>query len=209
MSIDTTPRPPQHAPGYYGSPNPGHSRGGVSAARRRVGLTLLSLVLVAAMVGVFFAVYSYATARGEEIGRQAASTLTAGMSDPQTAAPAALTPAQAQAKTCAALRENYPAVSAAIDEVEKYNKTSWSNPDLLAAINVEVDSMNKLVGALEGSLSPETPADLRIAVQNYVAGLRAVSISDRNHASDVQANGTGLFYNQVVDAPLKICGING
>lgn len=209
MSIDTTPRPPQQAPSYYGNPNTGHPRGGVSAARRRVGITLLSLVLAAALVGVVFAVYSYASARAEQIARQAVPALSAGVSEPQSAAPAALTPAQAQAKTCVALRENYPAVSAAIDEREKYNTRPWSDPELLASVNSLVDSMNSLTVALEGSLSPETPSALRTATLEYIAGLRALSISERNHASNVQLNGTGLFYNQVVDAPLKICGING
>lgn len=209
MSIDTTPRPPQNASGHYGAPGPEGRGGNASVARRRVGIALASLGVVALVIGGGAAIANYAHTKGEELGRQAASTLTAGMSDVQTTAPAALTPAQAQAKTCAALRANYPAVSAAIDDREKYNTRSWSDPELLASVNSLVDASGTLIVALEGSLTTATPPQLRTATLDYVAGLRALSISNRNHASNVQLNGTGLFYNQVVDAPLKICGIDG
>ncbi|WP_131829368.1 hypothetical protein [Mycobacteroides abscessus] len=126
----------------------------------------------------------------------------------QNVAPArASTPAAAKDQVCAALRADYPAVSRAIGEAEKVNKLSWSDPAVLQAVNNEVDSMTKLITSLETSLTESTPAELRAAVDDYIAGLRAVSISQRNHAPDLQANGTGLFYNQVVDAPLRICGI--
>lgn len=100
-------------------------------------------------------------------------------------------------------------MSRAIDEVETHNKDSWSDPALLGVSNRLVDAMNRLISVLENSLSPATPPELRRAVLEYVAGLRAVSISERSHASNTQLGGTGLLYNQVVDAPLRICGIPG
>jgi hypothetical protein len=120
-----------------------------------------------------------------------------------------LTAAAAKERVCNALRTDYRAVADAIDEVDKYNKSPWTDPALLNAVNSEVDSINKLVHGLEASLVPEVPADLRAAVADYIAGLRAISISDRNHATNVQVNGTGLFYNQVLNPPLRICGIAG
>ncbi|TDH48123.1 hypothetical protein E2F47_24990 [Mycobacterium eburneum] len=120
-----------------------------------------------------------------------------------------VTPEEAKAKTCNALKESYPAVSHAIDEREKYNTRPWSDPELLRSVNQLVDAMQTLSAKLEDSLQVSTPPELRSAVLDYIAGLRAVSISERNHASNVQLNGTGLFYNQVVDAPLRICGIQG
>jgi hypothetical protein len=118
-------------------------------------------------------------------------------------------PSAAKAKTCSVLEKDYPAVASAVHEEKQYENSSWTDPDLLRSSNQLVETMTKLAGNLERSLSAETPSSLRNAVVEYVAALRAVSISDRNRASNEQLNGTALFYNQVRKAPLKICGLAG
>lgn len=122
-------------------------------------------------------------------------------------APAALSPEAAQAQTCGVLKANYETVANAIDERNKFNSAPWTDPGLLNAVNSLVAAGSGLADKLEASLQPATPANLRVAIVDYVAGLRALTISQRNHAKDMQLNGTALLYNQVVDAPLKICGI--
>jgi hypothetical protein len=118
-----------------------------------------------------------------------------------------LSPEAAQAQTCGVLKANYRAVSDAIDAANKFDKTPWSDPAALSTVNNLVSLGMNFANQLEASLSPSTPPQLKTAVVEYVAALRATSISQRNHASNVQLNGTGLFYNQVVDQPLRICGI--
>lgn len=115
--------------------------------------------------------------------------------------------AAAQQKTCEILRSGYPAVSAAIDDRERFNTRSWTDSELLNSVNQLVEKMNRLASDLDSSLSHVVSTDFRTAVENYVAGLRAVSLSENAHASNVQLNGTGLFYNQVVDVVLPMCGI--
>ncbi|MGD9622332.1 MAG: hypothetical protein AB7G47_20100 [Mycolicibacterium sp.] len=115
--------------------------------------------------------------------------------------------AATQQKTCEILRAGYPAVSAAIDDREKFNTRSWSDPELLSSVNQLVEKMNRLATDLDTSLSEVAAPDFRAAIENYVAGLRAVSLSEQDHATNTQLNGTGLFYNQVVDVVLPMCGI--
>lgn len=172
--------------------------------RRKPSLILLSAVAAAALAiggGIGFAA-----------GHRPTPT-TSGSAIPTTTnspvPPPALSPQAAQAQTCEVLKTAYAPVERAIAERDKFNTRGWSDPDLLASVNALVDSMNNLIIKLEGSLSPATPSNLRTAVVEYVAGLRAVSISERNHASNEQLNGTSFFYNQVVDAPFTICGIPG
>ncbi|WP_454793819.1 hypothetical protein [Mycolicibacterium lutetiense] len=116
-------------------------------------------------------------------------------------------PAAAKEATCGVLRSQYQGVATAVDEVERFNKLPWSDPNSIRTVNALVDSMTKMTADLEKSLSPSTPEDLRAAVMDYTAGLRAVTISQRDHASNEEINGTGLFYNRVLSAPLRICGI--
>lgn len=122
--------------------------------------------------------------------------------------PAALSPEAAQAKTCAVLKADYQGVANAIEAVNKFDNAPWSDPGLLSAVNTFVTRGLGLADKLEASLSPATPAEVRTAIVEYVAGLRATAISERNHASDKQVGGTARFYNQVLDAPLRICGIS-
>lgn len=118
-------------------------------------------------------------------------------------------PAAAKDATCSVLRSQYPGVASAVDEVERFNKLPWSDPNSVRTVNALVDAMATLTTDLESSLSPSTPDDLRGAVLDYTAGLRAVAISQRDHASNEEINGVGLFYNRVLGAPLRICGIAG
>lgn len=67
--------------------------------------------------------------------------------------------------------------------------------------------MNQLAADLDASLTPYAAPSFQTAVKDYIAGLRAVSISESSQSSNVQLNGTGLFYNQVVDVVLPMCGI--
>lgn len=171
--------------------------------RRKPPLIVLAAVAAAALAlggGIGFAAGHRPT---PTTGGPAIPTTT------HTAAPPQLSPQAAQAKTCDVLKTAYPPVERAIAERDKFNTRGWSDPDLLASVNALVDSMNNLIAKLEDSLSPSTPPNLQAAVVEYVAGLRAVSISERNHASNAQLNGTSFFYNQVVDAPFNICGIPG
>lgn len=125
------------------------------------------------------------------------------------AAAPVVSPEDAQAQTCGVLKAGYEGVANAIDDRNKYNSSPWTDPALLTSVNALVDVTSGLANKLENSLRPETPVNLRAAVVDYVSGLRALSISERNHAKDMQLNGVALFYNQVVDAPLHICGIPG
>lgn len=120
-----------------------------------------------------------------------------------------LSPEAAQAKTCNVLAAGYESVANAIDERNRFNSAPWTDPALLTATNTLVSATWQLADELEASLDTHTPAALKSAVTEYVTGLRALSISQRNHARDMQLNGVGAFYNQVVDAPLRICGIAG
>lgn len=174
-----------------------------SKARRfRIAAVVLGVV---AVVAIGIAVVAISRDRGSKTVSDPAAPVIA--ASPPVASP---TPGPAIAKDpCGVLRDGYPAVSAAIDDRERFNTRAWSDPELLASVNRMVGTMTDLAVNLESSLTPSTPNDLRTAVLEYTAGLRAVSISERNHASNVQLNGTGLFYNQVVDAPLRICGIPG
>jgi hypothetical protein len=125
------------------------------------------------------------------------------------APPPVSSPEDAKAATCDVLRTQYPTVASAVNDVEQFNKLSWSDPNSIRTVNTLVATMSKLTSDLENSLVASTPEELRTAVLNYVAGLRAVTISQRDHASNEEINGTGLFYNRVLSAPLRICGIPG
>lgn len=193
MSLGTEHRPPGPE---YGYPAPVAARPSLPARRTLiVGVAGLALV-----VGVGVGVIAGVAVSGRDSTGPIAATTAVAPVEP-------LTPAAAKERVCGALRADYPAVSYAIGESEKVNKLPWTDPVVLRAVNNEVDSMTKLITSLETSLTESTPSELRSAVNDYIAGLRAVSISQRNHAPDLQANGTGLFYNQVVDEPLRICGI--
>jgi len=137
-----------------------------------------------------------------------------GSQRPAAAAPAvapteadALSPDAAQARVCDVLKSGYAEVAALIKENNQYKSAPWSDPNFLNAINNFVASGSDFADRLESSLTPATPPQLRSAVVEYVSGLRALTISARNHAPDSQINGTGQFYNQSRHAPLRLCGL--
>lgn len=187
----------------YGSPTsppllyPGPPRRGRGAVGFVVGA--VAAVLVAGV-----AVGAYAA------GRSASPTAPARPAAPSNVAPyppPTLTPEAAQAQTCGVLKTDYPGVAHAVEERNTFNHAPWTDPGLLASVDTLVTTASSLADKLERSLRPETPAALRSAVVDYVAGLRALSISERNHSKDLQLNGVALFYNQVLEPPLRICDI--
>ena len=137
-----------------------------------------------------------------------------GSQRPAAAAPAvapteadALSPDAAQARVCDVLKSGYGNVVAAIEENNKYKSAPWSDPNLLSATNNLVTAGLELADRLEASINAATPPQLRTAVIEYVAGLRALSVSNRNHAPDAQLSGVGQYYSQVRHAPLRLCGL--
>lgn len=209
MTIGQEPRQEAHAYPPVGYAVPPPSAYGVPTApqQRRRG----HVVPIAVAAGVLAGVLA-TTAAVAVISSRHASTPAgpAAVPPPQaSSAPAPLTPEAAQAQTCAVLKADYETVANAIDARNTFNSTPWSDPAMLAATNNLVAATGHLADSLETSLNSATPPELRSAVIDYVTGLRALSISQRNHARDLQLNGSALLYNQVVDAPLQICGIPG
>ena len=192
------------------TPAPGYGQGAPYQApvpypvrpRRRVPIALAVGVGVAGLVvGVGAGAYG--------LGRSSSPAPAPPAAAPSAPAAPVVSPEDAQAQTCGVLKANYEGVANAIDERNKFNSAPWTDPGLLNAVNALVTAGSGLADQLDASLQPSTPANLRVAVVDYVAGLRALTISQRNHAKDMQLNGAALLYNQVVDAPLKICGIPG
>lgn len=198
MTLGTEPRPPAQGPGYGYQPAPAAppSRGPRRGLTPVIaGVTLVVGVGVGAIAGVSLA--------GKESAAPAA--------DPQrpTSPAPPVSPTAAKAQTCAVLKADYEAVANAIDGRNRYTTNDWSDAGLLASTNHLVTATSSLANSLDKSLVPETPADFRTAVSDYVAALRALGTSQRNHAPSTQLNGVGEFYNQVVDIPLRLCGIQG
>lgn len=193
------PPAPPYGPGGYQVPHPYPPR-----ARRRLPV---ALVVGVGVVGLVAGVGAGAYGLGRSSTHAPAAPAAAAPTSSAPAAPATLSPDAAQAQTCGVLKANYETVANAIDDRNKFNSAPWTDPGLLNSVNTLVAAATGLADKLEGSLVPESPANLRAAVTDYVAGLRALAISQRNHAKDMQLNGTAMLYNQVVDAPLHICGI--
>lgn len=166
------------------------------AARRRRVASIAAAVLAATLA---------AGGTGYAIGRHHSAP-----TPPTATAPAeadALSPAAATTRVCDALKAGYPAVVEAIDEDNAFRSAPWSDPNLLAAVNRFVTVATAFADRLEASLSQSTPPELRSAVIEYVAGLRAFSISERDHAPDSQINGTLQLYKQVRHPVLRLCGL--
>ncbi|SKQ74231.1 hypothetical protein [Mycobacteroides abscessus] len=115
----------------------------------------------------------------------------------------------AQERTCGVLRSGYPSVTTAIDTRNKFVHEPWTDSGRVESSVVVAKATGKLADDLDESLSADVAVPLRSAVVNYIAALRAVSVSETDHASDKQLNGVWAFYNNMVDAPLNICGIAG
>ncbi|MDM2164744.1 hypothetical protein PP352_21575 [Mycobacteroides abscessus] len=115
----------------------------------------------------------------------------------------------AQERTCGILKSEYPSVTAAIDTRNKFVHEPWTDPGRVDSSAVVAKVTSNLADDLDRSLSADAAPALRTAIVNYVAALRATSVSENGRASDKQLNGVWAFYNNVVDAPLNICGIEG
>ncbi|GLE59028.1 hypothetical protein NJBCHELONAE_43390 [Mycobacteroides chelonae] len=198
MTLGTEPRPPARGPGY------GYQPAGTAVQARgpRRGLTPV-IAGVALVVGVGIGAIGGVSLAGKESAAPAADVPRPTMLEP------ALSPAAAKAQTCTVLKTDYEAVANAIDARNRYTTNDWSDAGLLASTNHLVTATSDLANSLDKSLLPETPADVRAGVNDYVAALRALGTSQRNHAPSTQLNGVGEFYNQVVDIPLRLCGIQG
>ena len=125
-----------------------------------------------------------------------------------TPAPLELSPDEAKAKVCKALADNYPALVHVTQEKKKYNSSPWDDPGFLHALSNEHRVLTAMISDIELALnSGPVPPELRSATQEYVAAVRAVDISDQQHASNKQRSGVNRFYNSVNKAPRELCGI--
>lgn len=173
-----------------------------SKARRfRIAAIVMGVI---AVVAIGIAVVAISSDRGSKTVSDPAAPVVEASPPLLSTAP---DPAAAKETTCGVLRSGYESVANAIDERNRFNSTPWTDPAMLAATDELVGATGRLADQLEASLSSTTPSELRTAVVEYAAGLRALGISQRNHARDMQLNGVGALYNQVVEAPLRICGI--
>ena len=121
--------------------------------------------------------------------------------------PPSVTAEEAQDQVCAVLRGGYETVAHDIDVRNTFKVNDWTDPAVLGAANNLVSSTSSLADKLQHALSPAAPDRFANTVNSYIAGLRALAISEQNHAPASQLNGVGDFYNQVMDAPLRLCGI--
>lgn len=110
---------------------------------------------------------------------------------------------------CDTLKAEYPRVVAAITDRNQYSKTPWTDPAIVASSESLARVTWSAADRVESTLVPALPKDYRQPAVEYVAGLRALSISHRDRAKDVQLNGVASFYNSVVDPVLAVCGIKG
>ena len=174
------------------------------AKRLRIATIVLGVIAVVA-IGV--AVVAISSGSGSKTISEPSAPAVVAASPPSVST--APEPGTAEEATCGVLRSGYENVANAIDERNRFNSTPWTDPAMIAATDALVGATGRLADQLEASLSSTTPNELRTAIVEYVAGLRALGISQRNHARDMQLNGVGALYNQVVEAPLRICGIVG
>ena len=149
---------------------------------------------------------------GGAIGVHAVSRTIAAPTVPAAAAPTPaaleLSPDEAKANVCKALADNYPALVHVTQEKKKYNSSPWDDPGFLHALSNEHRVLTAMVTDIENALnSGPVPPELRSATQEYVAAVRAVDISDQQHASNKQLGGVGRFYNSVNKRPRELCGI--
>lgn len=213
MTIGQEPRQEAHAyppTGYAGPPPPAYGPPGVFVPQQRSRRRRTIAIAVAAGVvaGVVAATATVAITSGRHSSTPAAPA--AVPVPPQaSSAPAPLTPEAAQAQTCAVLKAGYEPVANAIDARNRFQVNDWTDPALLSATSSLISVATGLAADLERSLEDSTPPELRLATIDYITGLRALSISERDHSSAKQLNGVGALYNQVVDAPLRLCGIPG
>jgi hypothetical protein len=132
--------------------------------------------------------------------------------DPAASAPSQVSaPARADATRalCTTLEREYPAIVAAIDERNIYNREPWTNPDLIRTSDKLAQVTALAANEIQRSMSDSLPASTSRAALEYVTALRAMSISESAQAPAKQLNGIASLYNSVVDPVLAVCGIKG
>lgn len=113
----------------------------------------------------------------------------------------------AQERICNTLKTGYPNVLAAVHASNEFLSVPWSDPDRVRTSNVLARETAELADELEAALTAETPRSLKAAVAEFITGLRAASMSYRDHAADEQINGVGALYNASRHEVLQTCGV--
>lgn len=124
-----------------------------------------------------------------------------------TPVPAEVSASAAQERICNTLKTGYPNVLAAVHASNEFLSAPWSNPDRVRTSNVLARETAELADELEAALTAETPRSLKAAVAEFITGLRAASMSYRDHAADEQINGVGALYNASRHEVLQTCGV--
>lgn len=183
--------PPQWYPGASG-PAPAKRR---AAWPWVVGAAAAIVVATATAVGVTASI----------VGRDSAAS-----PPPPATAPAAVpSAAEATSILCDTLEREYPAIVAAIDDQNLYNREPWTNPDLIRTSDKLAQVSSLAAAQIEHSTSDALPASSSKAASDYVTALRAMSIAHSNRAVAKQLNGVASLYNSVVDPMLAVCGMKG
>ena len=92
-------------------------------------------------------------------------------------------------------------------EMKRYNSSPWDDPGFLHALSNEHRVLTAMISDIENALnSGPVPPELRSATQEYVAAVRAVDISDQQHASNTQTSGAHQLYNSVRKKARELCG---
>lgn len=112
-----------------------------------------------------------------------------------------------QERVCGVLKSGYPAVMQAIQDANEFETTPWSDPAVVRVTNVLVRETDGLASELEAALGDNASGKLRAAVMEFITGLRALSMTERDHAGDEQMNGVAALYNRSRHGALQACGL--
>lgn len=117
-------------------------------------------------------------------------------------------PATSQEDVCKVLREGYPTVLGAIHESNQFLTSPWSDPNRVRVSNVLARETWRLADQLDAALGDETQPEFRTVMIEYITGLRATSMTERDHGADEQINGVGTLFNQSRHGALRACGMD-
>lgn len=123
--------------------------------------------------------------------------------------PVSTTPAEARAVMCTTLEREHPAIVAAIDSRNVHTEAPWSDPNKVATTDRLAQLAWATASSLEASMREGLSAESARAGMEYVAGLRALSVSQQDRAPAKQLNGVAMFYNNAADRILAVCGMEG
>ena len=181
---------------YGVAPQTGHPPPPAPPRRRRVwpALAVAGALLTTAVVAGALGVHSRSPVQP------------AASAPSQVSAPS---PTDATATLCATVAREYPAIVAAIDERNIYNREPWTNPELIRTSDKMANVASSAAAEIEDSMSDALPASASRAASEYVTALRAMSIAQSNRAVAKQLNGVASLYNSVTDPILAVCGIKG